>query len=104
MNWRDRRLLALVTILFVRANGYAQTPAEAAAGAGQHDHMQMDMSGNKTWELMQDGIVFGEFNHQGGPRGGNEFVVPNWWMGMASRNTSRGQFTLTSMLSLDPAT
>ena len=53
---------------------------------------------------MQDGIVFAEFNHQGGPRGGNEFVVPNWWMGMASRDLSRGRLTFTGMLSLDPAT
>jgi len=48
--------------------------------------MQMNMPMNNGWQLMQDGIVFAEFNHQGSPRGGNEFVVPNWWMGMASRN------------------
>ena len=105
MNCRGQRLLALLTILFVPASGDAQPPAEPAVGAGQHDHMQMDMSGDThTWQLMQDGIVFGEFNHQGGPRGGDEFVVPNWWMGMASRKTSRGQLTFTGMLSLDPAT
>jgi len=66
--------------------------------------MQMNMSPGKSWELMQDGVVFAEFNHQGGPRGGDEFVVPNWWMGMASRETSRGTLTFTGMLSLDPAT
>ena len=64
----------------------------------------MNMPMNNGWQFMQDGIVFAEFNHQGGPRGGNEFVVPNWWMGMASRKTSRGQLTFTGMLSLDPAT
>jgi hypothetical protein len=48
--------------------------------------------------------VFAEFNHQSGPRGGDELVVPNWWMGMASRKTSRGQLTFIGMLSLDPAT
>ena len=69
-----------------------------------HDHMQMNMSPGNSWELMQDGVVFAEFNHQGGPRGGNEIVVPNWWMGMASRDTSRGRLTFTGMLSLDPAT
>src|SRR5579864_5330872 len=56
------------------------------------------------WMFMQDGIVYAEFNHQGGPRGGDDFVAPNWWMGMASRDTSRGRFTFTSMFSLDPAT
>jgi len=59
---------------------------------------------NDGWQFMQDGLVFLEFNRQGGPRGGSEFVAPNWWMGMATRKTSRGQLTLTSMLSLDPAT
>ena len=53
---------------------------------------------------MQDGVVFANFNHQGGPRGGSEFVVPNWWMGMAGRDSRRGRVALTGMLSLDPAT
>ena len=69
-----------------------------------HDHSKMAMPMDGGWQLMQDGIVFAEFNHQGGPRGGDEFVVPNWWMGMASRKTARGQLTFTGMLSLDPAT
>jgi hypothetical protein len=69
-----------------------------------HDHMQMSMPADRRWEFMQDGVLFGEFNRQGGPRGGSEFVVPNWWMGMASRDTSRGRLTLIGMLSLDPAT
>jgi len=53
---------------------------------------------------MQDGIVFGLFNHQGGPRGGDEFRVPNWWMGMFSREVGKSQLTFSTMLSLDPAT
>jgi hypothetical protein len=65
-------------------------------------HMNMNMS--EDWQFMQDAVLFAEFNHQGGPRGGDEFIAPNWWMGMASRNTLRGQFTFTGMLSLDPAT
>jgi hypothetical protein len=56
------------------------------------------------WQFMQDGILFAEFNHQGSDRGGSEFVVPNWWMGMATRKLGRGQFTVTSMLSLEPGT
>jgi hypothetical protein len=62
------------------------------------------MSMPTGWQFMQDGIVFAEFDAQGGPRGGHQFVAPNWWMGMASRGTPRGQFTFISMLSLDPAT
>ena len=64
----------------------------------------MNAPARSAWTFMQDGIVFVNFNHQGGPRGGNELVVPNWWMGMASRETARGRFTLNGMLSLDPGT
>ena len=56
------------------------------------------------WRLMQDGVVFGLFNHQGGPRGGDEFVVPNWWMGVWTRDSGPNQFGLNAMVSLDPAT
>ena len=99
-------LFAMSTLL-VPAGARAQDPpppSDAGAGAGQHDHMHMAMPMDDGWQFMQDGIVFAEFNQQGGPRGGNEFVVPNWWMGMASRKTSRGQLTFSGMLSLDPAT
>src|SRR6516225_7707339 len=59
-----------------------QEPQEPPAPPTPHDHASMQTSDNAGWQLMQDGILFTEFNHQGGPRGGNEFVVPNWWMGM----------------------
>jgi hypothetical protein len=61
----------------------------------------MNMTG---WQFMQDGVLFAECDRQGGARGGDQFLAPNWWMGMASRGTSHGQFTFTGMLSLDPAT
>ena len=106
---RRQIVLALCSVsTFLVSNGaLAQStaaPSDAGASAGQHEHMQMNMPMNNGWQFMQDGIVFAEFNHQGGPRGGNEFVAPNWWMGMATRKTSRGQLTFTGMLSLDPAT
>jgi len=56
------------------------------------------------WMLMSDGQLFATVNHQGGPRGGDQFVSTNWWMGMATRTAGKGQLTLTGMLSLDPAT
>jgi len=95
---RRRIVLALWSLCF------SLIPAAAPAQDAAHDHTQMNMPANSGWQLMQDGIVFAELNHQGGPRGGNEFVVPNWWMGMASRGLSRGRLTFTGMLSLDPAT
>jgi hypothetical protein len=94
---RRQMALALCSIVF------SLESAAALAQDAPHDHMQMNMPA-EGWQFMQDGILFAELNHQGGPRGGNEFVVPNWWMGMANRDFSRGRLTLTSMFSLDPAT
>jgi hypothetical protein len=76
----------------------------AAPAAEQHQHHMTPEAGASPWTFMQDGIVFGMFNHQGGPRGGDEFKVPNWWMGMLSRDVGKSKLTFTSMLSLDPAT
>jgi hypothetical protein len=54
--------------------------------------------------LMQDGVLYGLFNHQGGPRGGTDnFIAPNWWMGMASKSFGRQRITFSAMFSLDPA-
>jgi hypothetical protein len=82
-------------------------PSDAHAGhqpvAGQQTTAAMP-TGPRGWNLMQDGVVYGLFNHQGGPRGGDEFVVPNWWMGMATRERGRHQLGLNAMLSFDPAT
>ena len=56
------------------------------------------------WMFMQDGAVWAMFNSQGGPRGGEEFMAPNWWMGMAIREKDTQTFGLNAMLSLDAAT
>jgi hypothetical protein len=56
------------------------------------------------WHVMQDAIVYGLFNHQGGPRGGDELRVPNWWMGMFERKVGSSSLTINTMLSLDPIT
>jgi hypothetical protein len=87
-----------------RAQGLSAPPPDPEASVNQREQMQMNMPMNTGWQFMQDGVVYAIFNHQGGPRGGNEFVAPNWWMGMASRDLSRGRLTFTSMFSLDPAT
>ena len=81
------------------------TAVAPVAGQPQQP-MQMNMPAESAsgWHLMQDAVVFGMFNHQGGPRGGDEFRVPNWWMGMFSRKVRSSQFTFNTMLSLDPAT
>jgi hypothetical protein len=56
------------------------------------------------WHVMQDAVVYGLFNHQGGPRGGDELRVPNWWMGMFERKVGSSNLTINTMLSLDPLT
>jgi len=77
---------------------YGQTGA-----ADQHQHGQMN-TGSSPWMFMTDATIYAMFNHQGGPRGSDEFKAPNWWMGMASRPAASGQLTFTAMLSLDPLT
>src|SRR5262245_40350006 len=64
-----------------------------------------DMSRSGAGCRSMDGrAVFLEFSDQGADRGGQEFVAPNWWMGMASKQTGRGLVTLNGMFSVDPAT
>ena len=98
-----RAELALsVCVLSMLASATA-ADAQVIASPEAHDHMQMANSAGR-WHLIQDGVVYGLFNHQGGPRGGDEFVVPNWWMGMLMRDKGRHGFGLNAMFSLDPAT
>ena len=83
------------------------TVAVPKASAQNQQPMDMNMAmpmESPGWHFMQDAVVFGMFNHQGGPRGGDEFKVPNWWMGMFSRKVKPSQLTFNTMLSLDPAT
>jgi hypothetical protein len=96
-------ILAWAVGLSAASTVWAQSSAAAADQNPPHDHTQCGRSA-AAWQFMQDGVVFANFNHQGGPRGGSEFVVPNWWMGMAGRDTGRGRVTLTGMFSLDPVT
>ena len=96
-----------IIVLFVGSASAAAQDAPAPSPQAQdhagmqHDHM--NMAANTGWRFMQDGVLFAEFNHQSGPRGGDELVAPTWWMGMATRKTARSHFTFTGMLSLDPA-
>lgn len=81
----------------------ALPPGHQMPGGQQMPGMSMGTEAS-GWHFMQDGVVYGLFNHQGGPRGGDEFVAPNWWMGMMTREKGSQQFGLNAMFSLDPAT
>ena len=93
--------------LMLAASLWAPLRAQSGIQEPDHQHMQMPMNMKMEpdgWQFMQDGVLFGMFNHQGGPRGGDQFKAPNWWMGMLTRRIGSSQFTFNTMLSLDPAT
>ncbi len=94
-----RSIAAVLAISIVTSPVYAQN--QPTPDMSMPMDMPMDTPG---WHFMQDSVAFGMFNHQGGPRGGDEFKVPNWWMGMFTRKLKRSQLTFNTMLSLDPAT
>src|SRR5438067_1024939 len=93
------RCSAVCLIASVAMRGAALAQGTPAAQEDRNDTKR-----TAVWEFMQDGNVFVEFNRQGGPRGGTDFVAPNWWMGMAARSAGGGPLTFTAMFSLDAAT
>jgi hypothetical protein len=56
-----------------------------------------------AWDIMSHGVLFGQYDHQGGRRGDDQVGSLNWLMLMASRNLAGGRFQGRTMLSLDPA-
>ena len=71
-----------------------------AAGAQEHDHAKMlaEMAAaERGWSLSQDGGLFLMANRQGGARGGNDLVVPSWWMVMATHKSARGTLSLDAI-------
>ncbi len=83
-------------------------PAEhAASGTSVNPRSSpMDMIHKRlgSWNLMFHGIVFIADEQQTGPRGGDKFFAPNWFMATAGHSAGRGSIEFRSMLSLDPAT
>jgi hypothetical protein len=78
-------------------------PASASSDQDPMAGMNMDMS-SPGWQFMRDGVVFGVFNHQGGPRAGRSSARRTGGWAWALAPWARSQFTFTGMLSLDPAT
>ena len=56
------------------------------------------------WTFMFHGVAFLNVLQQSGPRGYDKVFSTNWFMPMAQRQVGRGQLTLRTMLSLEPAT
>jgi hypothetical protein len=51
-----------------------------------------------------DGALFATFDRQGGRRGQTEFRSQNWLMGTAGHQIGTGSFSVTGMISAEPAT
>jgi hypothetical protein len=64
----------------------------------------MLMSMHGQWMLMLHSNGFLADIQQSSPRGGDKLFSTNWLMPMAQRPLGPGQFTLRTMLSLEPAT
>jgi hypothetical protein len=94
-----RRTSSIVAVMLAGALLAVCERAHAQTPVAPHDHRP-----TIGWHLMQDGVVFTTYNHQGGSRGGDEFAMQNWWMGMARRTVGRGTLDVKVMFSLEPAT
>src|SRR5439155_1173972 len=100
MGWRTHAKWSVVSSCAAFSMMAAPAVAQEAA-TSQHEQMQMS---ERSWQFMQDGVLFGTLNRQDSPRGENEFVAQNWYMGMLTRKVGNGTLTLNGMFSLDPAT
>jgi hypothetical protein len=66
--------------------------------------MMGTMRSKGPWTLMLHGNVFLQFIKTGSTRGDEQFGSLNWGMGTAQRSLWRGQFSIRSMLTLEPLT
>src|SRR5262249_12018995 len=57
-----------------------------------------------NWLFMFHGPAFVNMLQQSGTRGYDKFFSTNWFMPMAQRHFGRSEFTLRTMISLEPAT
>jgi len=64
----------------------------------------MVMRPSGKWLFMFHGVAFLSALQQSGPRGYDKIFSTNWFMPMAQRQIGRGQLTLRTMISLEPAT
>jgi hypothetical protein len=77
----------------------AGTSAQPNSTAGP-----MIMRVRGKWMFMFHGVAFLNALQQSGPRGYDKVFSTNWFMPMAQRQIGRGELTLRTMLSLEPAT
>jgi len=78
------------------SSGSSQVPAATP--------MDMLHASIRGWDFMFQGVVFGVYTNQTGPRGRDKLFSPNWLMPMVSHRLGRGLLTVRSMLTLEPLT
>jgi hypothetical protein len=66
------------------------------------EHEWMWMRGR--WELMAHGVIFTDYNQQGGPRGEGKAESVNWGMSMEQHKLGRGMLLLRQMFSAESLT
>ncbi|MGA9509426.1 MAG: hypothetical protein WBV55_12485 [Candidatus Sulfotelmatobacter sp.] len=66
------------------------------------EHAWMRMRGG--WELMAHGVIFIDYNQQGGPRGEGKAESVNWGMFMEQHKLGRGTLLLRQMFSAESLT
>jgi hypothetical protein len=77
-------------------SGTAWEPASVPA------HQWMRMRGG--WELMAHGVIFVDYNQQGGPRGEGKAESVNWAMGMEQHKLGGGTILFRQMFSAESLT
>jgi hypothetical protein len=70
--------------------------------AATSEHMWMKSVG--AWEVMAHGVVFVDYNQQGGPRGEGKAESENWLMPMEQRRLGRGSILFREMFSAESLT
>jgi len=86
------------------AGMYLMNEASGTSMNPQSWPMPMAMLHFGKWHLMLMGQGFLVDTQQSGPRGGDKFYSPNWWMASAFHSVGRGTLELQAMISLEPAT
>jgi hypothetical protein len=87
-----------------QAGMYLMNMASGTSVNPQAWPMPMLMPRLGSWNLMLMGQAYLVETQQSGPRGGDKFYSPNWFMGSAEHALAGGSFLFQAMLSLDPAT
>jgi hypothetical protein len=88
-----------------RAGMYLMNMASGTSMNPYSWQMPMIMTEAGNWSVMFMGQAFLVDTQQSGPRGGDKFYSPNWFMTSAGHNAgTNGSVMFTAMLSLDPAT